>query len=96
MNKLAKSRRDFIKKSALTTAGMIIAPTIIPASALGRNGYVAPSNRINIAFIGAGNQAGNDIRGFIKDKRVQITAICDVNKESTGYWNGKVAGRDPM
>lgn len=96
MNKLAKSRRDFIKKSALTTAGMIIAPTIIPASALGRNGYVAPSNRINIAFIGAGNQAGNDIRGFIKDERVQITAICDVNKESTGYWNGKVAGRDPM
>ena len=96
MNKLAKSRRDFIKKSALTSAGMIIAPTIIPASALGRNGYVAPSNRINIAFIGAGNQAGNDIRGFIKDERVQITAICDVNKESAGYWNGKVAGRAPM
>jgi predicted dehydrogenase len=31
---------------------------------------------------------------FLKDERVQITAICDVNKESSGYWDGKVGGRD--
>ncbi|WP_232834936.1 Gfo/Idh/MocA family protein [Pleomorphovibrio marinus] len=88
-----KPRRNFIKKAGTMAAGALFAPTIIPASALGKNGFVAPSDRINLGFIGAGNQAGNDVRGFIDDPRVQITAICDVNEESDGYWDGKVAGR---
>ncbi|MGB3587466.1 MAG: twin-arginine translocation signal domain-containing protein, partial [Tunicatimonas sp.] len=50
------SRRAFIKKVTTATSAVIAAPTIIPASALGKNGHVAPSDRINIAFIGAGNQ----------------------------------------
>lgn len=88
------NRRSFIKKAGLAASALVAAPTIIPASALGKNGFVAPSDRINMAFIGAGNQAGNDARGFLKDERVQITTICDVNKRSTGYWNGKEAGRE--
>ncbi|MEO0330520.1 MAG: Gfo/Idh/MocA family oxidoreductase, partial [Bacteroidota bacterium] len=88
------NRRSFLKKTGLATASVLAAPTIIPASALGKNGFVAPSDRINLAFIGAGNQAGNDARGFLQDERVQITIICDVNKRSTGYWDGKVAGRE--
>jgi predicted dehydrogenase len=88
------TRRSFLKKSATAVSAFFVAPTIIPASALGKNGHIAPSDRINLAFIGAGNQAENDVGGFLKDERVQITAICDVNKESTGYWDGKVGGRD--
>ena len=81
---------------SVAASGIVVAPTIIPASALGKNGYVAPSERINMAFIGAGNQAGNDCNQFLKDERVHITTICDVNKESKGYWDGKVAGRDAL
>ncbi len=88
------SRRAFIKKVGTATSAVFAAPTIIPASALGKNGHIAPSERINIAFIGAGNQAGNDVKSFLPDERVQITTICDVNKKSDGYWNGKVAGRE--
>jgi len=88
------NRRDFLKKTGLAVTSLLSAPTIIPASALGKNGFVAPSDRINLAFIGAGNQAGNDARGFLQDERVQITTICDVNKRSAGYWDGKVAGRE--
>ncbi|MFP4292805.1 MAG: Gfo/Idh/MocA family protein [Cyclobacteriaceae bacterium] len=87
-------RRKFIKQMGAAASALIVAPTIIPASALGKNGHIAPSDRINLAFIGAGNQAGNDARGFLEDERVQITAICDVNKKSKGYWDGKVAGRE--
>lgn len=87
-------RREFLKKSTLLAGSLLSIPNIIPGSALGKNGYVAPSDRINLGFIGAGNQAGNDVKDFLKDKRVQVTAICDVNKRSPGYWNGKVAGRD--
>ena len=91
------NRRGFLKSTASLASGIIFAPTIIPASVLGkRSGFIPPSDRITMAFIGAGNQAGNDARGFLRDERVQITTICDVNKESTGYWNGALAGRVPL
>jgi len=88
------NRRDFIKISGTATASVIVVPTIISACARGKSGHTAPSDRINLAFIGSGNQAMNDINDFITDKRVQITAICDVNKRSTGYWDGRPGGRD--
>ncbi|MEZ5106187.1 MAG: Gfo/Idh/MocA family oxidoreductase [Draconibacterium sp.] len=88
------NRRNFIKLSATAGVTVIAVPTIISACARGKNGYIAPSDRINLAFIGSGNQAMNDIRDFITDKRVQITGVCDVNKQSTGYWGGVVGGRD--
>ena len=88
------NRRNFLKNYGTLAAGTILIPTIIPACARGKNGHIAPSDRINMAFIGAGNQAGNDLKQFLNDKRVQITTVCDVNKESSGYWNGKIAGRD--
>ncbi len=88
------NRRSFMKKAGTAASGLLFVPTIIPASALGKNGFIAPSDRITMAFIGAGNQAGNDVRGFLQDERVQITTICDVNKKSDGYWDGKVAGRE--
>ena len=72
-----------------------LAPAIIPGSALGLNGAVAPSNRIPIAIIGTGNQGFNDLKMFLRDERVQITAVCDVNRESPGYWDGGIAGREP-
>ena len=60
-----KSRRDFLWKSSLVTAGAIVVPSIVPASAIGRN---APSNRINIGMIGTGRQAinANLKNGFLK------------------------------
>ena len=48
-----------------------------------------------MAVIGTGNQGFNDINSFLRDERVQIVAVCDVNRESTGYWEGKLGGREP-
>jgi predicted dehydrogenase len=45
-------------------------------------------------MIGMGNQGLNDVRDFLNDERVQVVAICDVNREGPGYWNGGVAGRE--
>ncbi len=88
------SRRKFIKRGVIASAGALTLPTIIPASAMGRDGFVPPSDRITMGIIGAGNQAGNDVGNFLRDNRVQIQTICDVNKRSSGYWDGKVAGRE--
>lgn len=90
-----RSRRDFLTQAAGATAAGFAFPTIVPASALGLSGAVAPSNRVNIGFIGTGNQGFNDINSFLRDDRVRIVAVCDVNRGSAGYWEGKVGGREP-
>ena len=89
------SRRDFLRKALPAAAVGFAFPTIVPASALGFGRRAAPSNRITLGVIGTGNQGFNDIRSFLRDDRVQIVAVCDVNREGPGYWDGKVGGREP-
>lgn len=91
----AHSRREFLRSAARASAVGIAFPTIIPAPALGLSGAVAPSNRVTVAIIGTGNQGFNDLRSFLRDERVQVLAVCDVNRESTGYWDGGLGGREP-
>ena len=67
-------------------------PQPVPASALGRDGHTAPSNRITVGMIGTGNQGIGDMRNFMRDERVQIVAVCDVNRESRGYWDDGEGG----
>lgn len=87
-------RRTFLKSTALA-AGAVGLPTIVPASALGRGGRPAPSDRVTLAIIGTGNQGFNDMFDFLDDERVQIVAVCDVNRQSAGYWSGRIGGREP-
>ena len=69
------SRRSFLK-SGLPLA----APFVIPSSAMGLNGIVAPSNRINLAGIGIRNR-GIYVLGFmLQQPDVQFRAVCDVQK----------------
>jgi len=71
----AKStRRNFLKTAALAI-GM---PTIIPASALGKNGAVAPSNRIVMGGIGIGPRGRKVLSCFLQQPDVQFVAIADV------------------
>ena len=67
------------------------------ALALGRSASAAPppSDQITLGVIGTGNQGTNDLRGFLSDERVRIVAVCDVNKQSPGYWSGAIGGREP-
>ncbi|RUL82342.1 Gfo/Idh/MocA family protein [Tautonia sociabilis] len=91
----SSSRRGFLRSVGRAAAAGVAAPMIVPASALGRGGIPAPSDRITLAMIGTGNQGFNDLRSFLRDDRVQVVAVCDVNRESEGYWDGKLGGREP-
>jgi len=56
-------RRNFLK---CLTGGVVAGfPTIIPSSALGRDGYVAPSEKLALGAIGVGRQGSGDMRGFL-------------------------------
>ena len=85
------SRRQALRAAAAACAF----PVIIPASSLGRGGAVAPSERVTLGVVGTGNQGFNDLRSFFQDDRVQVVAVCDVNRESRGYWDDGLGGREP-
>ena len=69
------SRRDLLKK-----ASALAAPMIIPASALGKDGTTAPSNRINMGLIGHGLIMGGHRGYHLQRKDVQVMAVCDVHE----------------
>jgi len=67
------NRRSFIK----ATSAVLGFPALIPASALGRAGRPAPSERITLGFIGYGTQGRYNASNFLQDDRVQAVAVCD-------------------
>lgn len=70
------TRRKFLGTTALAI-GM---PTIIPGSALGKNGAVAPSNRIVMGGIGIGPRGRQVLSCFLAQPDVQFVAIADVQE----------------
>jgi len=71
------SRRAFLKTTA---AGAVAFPYIIPSSALGADGSVAPSNRTVMGCIGVGSQGTGNMRNFLGKPRAHIVAVCDVDR----------------
>lgn len=71
------SRRSFLKGAAAVAAF----PAIIPSTALGRDGAVAPSERIVMASIGVGGQGTYDTRALMNMPDVQYIAVCDVDRQ---------------
>ncbi len=86
------SRRSLIKSAAAVSTAFAI-PTIIPASALGKDGRPAPSNRIVMGCIGVGGRGTVDMSSFLGNPEVQIVAICDVDAGSDRYEDAWVRGR---
>jgi predicted dehydrogenase len=78
-----------MRRRDLLPAALLCAPVLQGQSA------PPPSRRITVGLIGCGNQGINDLKLFLADERVQVVAVCDVNRQSPGYWNGGIAGREP-
>lgn len=55
--------------------------SIIPASALGRAGQPAPSDRINLGIIGVNGMGRGNLANCAKHADVVVTAICDVSRD---------------
>jgi predicted dehydrogenase len=73
------TRRRFLSRAAMA-AGAVALPCYIPASALGRDGAVAPSERIVMGGIGIGGRGTHDLNWSLTEKDVQWVAVCDVSK----------------
>ncbi|MFK7846511.1 MAG: Gfo/Idh/MocA family protein [Rhodothermales bacterium] len=69
------SRRSFIKKSAIAATSVYL----VPRHVLGGVGYTAPSDRLNLAAIGAGGKGRSDIKNASVNGRENVAALCDVD-----------------
>jgi predicted dehydrogenase len=70
------SRRKFLAQSAAS----LVAPAVVPSSVFGRNGQPAPNDQIAMACVGVGNMGTSDLRAFMRDERVRIVALADVDQ----------------
>ena len=87
------SRRRFI-----ASASASVATAIVPRHVLGGPGFVAPSDKVNVAIIGVGGQGLHNARALFQEKDCQVIAIADPAEDwdlSAFYYQGR-AGRGPV
>ena len=90
-----RSRRTFLKNGAAAAASF----TIVPRHVLGAQGQVpAPSDKVNIALIGAGGQGRTNLRRLFEHADAQVIALADPAEYfdlEPFYYKG-MAGRKPI
>ena len=75
-NKTKTTRREFIQNSTTTAAAVTLG-----LNALGTHKVRAargPNEKIRVGFIGVGNRGTQLLRSFMKQKDVEVAALCDV------------------
>jgi len=82
-NATSLSRRRFLASSALATGGFMIVPRYV----LGGKGYIAPSDKVNIAGIGIGGKGNSNLRAASRlntdtlETMENVVALCDVDDD---------------
>ena len=69
-------RRRFLGSAALFS--------IVPRHVLGA-GFIPPSDKITLAHVGFGTQAIRETAGLLENQELQLTAVCDVEKDGVNY-----------
>jgi predicted dehydrogenase len=73
------TRRLLLKRTTQLAASTIAVPYIVPSSALGKGGSVAPSERLTMGAIGIGNQGMHNLKNFLTCEDLRVLAVCDVD-----------------
>jgi hypothetical protein len=75
------NRRQFVELAG--TAALSI--SILPRHVLGGKNYIAPSDKIAIAYIGCGTQGLRELLPILASPQFQVVAVVDPNKDAVGY-----------
>ncbi|MBL7871945.1 MAG: Gfo/Idh/MocA family oxidoreductase [Cyclobacteriaceae bacterium] len=74
-------RRKFM--GGITSAALAF--SIVPRHVLGGANFIAPSDKITLAYIGTGTQGLREMLPLLSTPEIQITAVCDPCKSAVGY-----------
>ena len=74
-------RRKFVELVGTSA----LAFTILPRHVLGGKNYVAPSDKITLAYIGTGTQGIRELLPLLANDQFHVIAVCDPNKDAVGY-----------
>ncbi len=75
------SRRNFM----LASGAAATAFAIVPRHVLGGQGFVPPSEKITLAYIGCGTQGLREMLPMLAMPEIQIVAVCDPVKDGHDY-----------
>jgi predicted dehydrogenase len=88
------TRRQFIATTTAAAAGL----TIVPRHVLGGPRFIPPSDKVNVALIGAGGQGRTNARALFEEPNCQVIALADPAEEwdLSGWYFGGKSGRGPV
>ena len=75
------SRRELLAAGGAAAAAV----TIVPRHVLGGPGFVAPSEKITLAYAGCGTQGIREMIGMLSVPDIQIVAVCDPVRDGRDY-----------
>ena len=76
-----QTRRAFIAKSSLTTAGISVGLNAFSSTQTSR--IFGANDKIRMGFIGIGNRGSQLLNLFLQNENCEIAALCDVYKPYT-------------
>lgn len=87
------TRRSFLSQSAAAVAAF----TLVPRHVLGGARFVAPSDKVNVALVGAGGQGRMNLQSLFQLDDVQVTALADPAEDFSleEFYYGGRGGRAP-
>ncbi len=89
-NRAIRLPRRLFLKTALGAGAALAAPQVIPGAALGKDGAVAPSEKIVLGGLGIGGRGSYDLGCFLDEPDVHFVAICDVRVDRRLAVKGRV------
>lgn len=75
------NRRKFLGSAATAS----LAVTVVPREVLGGKGFIPPSDKLTIGYIGCGTQGLKEMVTLLANPALQIVSVCDPNKYSENY-----------
>ncbi len=80
---MQKSRRDFIRKTALSTTGISLSASAMGLSAESYRRIMGSNDRINIGVVGVRGQGNGHLKrwaSMAKEENVYVKTICDIDR----------------
>ena len=77
------NRRSFLRTGVGALGAAVGLPYFIPSTGLGRDGAVAPSEKISVGFIGTGSHGTHwNLRAYLNQPDARVVVVCDVDSNN--------------